>query len=105
MQDIFTGIPVDLKSAMGLAGIVFVTVFGMKFAFREWATGKEAKIALAAGLVASFAAFASGMADYGTGVSAIVMAVVNGVIAGVGGQILHDKGWNALIGKDTAPTK
>lgn len=103
--EVLTGVPVDLKAAASLAPLVFVVVFGLKYALRGSITGHEARIALAVGVIGSFTVFAFGSVNYGMGITAVTTAITTGIVAGVGGQILHDKAWNALVGKETAPSK
>lgn len=87
----------ELVGGIGLAlsPFVMLVVSAAKAAAPIWMPGKEPRVALAAGVVLAVGAKLTGLGD---GIPWLAVPL-GGLAAGLGGQILHDKGWNPLVGK------
>lgn len=87
----------ELVGGVGIAlsPFVMLVVSAAKVAVPLWMAGREPLVALLAGEVLALAAKLSGL---GEGVPWLAV-VLGGLAAGLGGQVLHDKALNPLLGK------
>jgi hypothetical protein len=89
----------NLTSWAGATVVVMALVSAVKAGWKGWADGKEARLALALGVVVGLAARLTGAMAFEPGAAGWVHAVLGGVMCGIAAQVAHDKALNAIVGK------
>ena len=84
-----------LASWSGMGLLVTALVQGAKRAFKK-VEGNEAILSLVLGPILAVVAKASGAMTLNGGWSGWAVAIIGGLLVGVGGQVIHDKFWNPV---------
>jgi hypothetical protein len=95
----------DLTTFAGLVAAVLACVSAIKTGWPTWTAGREPRLALAIGLLFGLAARVVHPASFSLGLEGWLAASLQGLAAGIGAQVAHDKGLNVLGRRDEKPPK